>query len=149
MSSEKLTDDLMNVLKSAKPSDIAEFLDENPEDEKAFSSYMREMFKKKGIRQQEVFTRMGISYGYGYKLISGEKKTRQRDLIIELCLCAGFTLEEAQRALRLYGMASLYPKKPRDAVLIIAFNQGISDIGEVDKLLNEHGMDELYKCAER
>lgn len=139
----------MNVLKSAKPSDIAEFLDENPEDEKAFSSYMREMFKKKGIRQQEVFTRMGISYGYGYKLISGEKKTRQRDLIIELCLCSGFTLDEAQKALKLYGMAALYPKKPRDTVLIIAFNQEIYDIIETDKLLKDHGMDELYKCTER
>ena len=138
----------MNVLKSAKPSDIAEFLDENPEDEKAFSSYMREMFKKKGIRQQEVFTRMGISYGYGYKLISGEKKTRQRDLIIELCLCSGFTLDEAQKALKLYGMAALYPKTARDSVLIIALNQEICDIAEADKLLKEHGFEELYKGRE-
>ena len=141
------TDNLMNVLKSAKPEELPVFLEENKADEKPFSAYMRAMFRKKNIRQQDIFTRMNISYGYGYKLISEEKHTRQRDIIIEICLCAGFSLEEAQKALKVYGMAQLYPKTARDAVLIIAFNRQIYDLGEVDALLEKHGFEKLYKTA--
>lgn len=148
MADEKTTKSLMAVLRSAGPAQIDEFLKENPENENSFSDYMRSKFKEKGIKQQEVFTKINISYGYGYKLISGEKKTRQRDLIIEMCLTAGFSLNETQRALKLYQMAELYPKVSRDAVLIIALNQDIREISQVNTLLTEHGFEELYRAKE-
>ena len=137
----------MNVLKSVKPEELPAFFEKNQAQERSFSAYMRAMFRKKNVRQQDIFTRMNISYGYGYKLISGEKRTRQRDIIIEICLCAGFSLEEAQKALKIYGMAQLYPKTPRDAVFIIAFNNQVYDPGEVDALLEKYGFEKLYKTA--
>lgn len=138
----------MSVLKNTKPDETADFLRENPQTDRAFSSYMREMLKKKGKKQQDIFNAAGISYGYGYKVISGEKRTRQRDLILEICIEAGFSLEETQKALRLYEMAELYPKIPRDAVIIIALNQGSGTIENVNKLLTEHGFPALYQCGE-
>ena len=147
MNETSSTDNLMNVLKSAKPEELSAFFEENQAAEGSFSAYMRAMFRKKNVRQQDIFTRMNISYGYGYKLISGEKRTRQRDIIIEICLCAGFSLEEAQKALKAYGMAQLYPKTARDAVFIIAFNNQVYDPGEVDDLLEKYGFEKLYKAA--
>ena len=53
------------------------------------------------------------------------------------------TLEETQRALTLYGMAPLYPRIPRDAVLMIAFNKRCGSILEVNALLASHKLPTL------
>ena len=100
---------------------------------------MRSLIREKGVRLQDVFLLADISEGYGYKLISGEKHTRQRDVILKLCLTAGFSLEETQRALKLYGMSPLYARFPRDAVLISAISSGRREITEVNRLLEQNG----------
>ena len=110
---------------------------------KPFAAFMREKFREKSISQQRVFLAADISENYGYKLIAEEKHTRQRDTILRLCLAAEFSLEEAQKALRTYNMPILYPRVPRDAVFIIAFNRKIYDIHKVDILLTEHNMPPL------
>ena len=105
---------------------------------------MRETIKAKGLKQQDVFLSADISEGYGYKLISGEKHTNKRDVILRLCLGARFTLKETQTALRLYGFSPLYSKIDRDALLIIALNTGIYDIHEIDRLLSENHLEPVY-----
>lgn len=141
------TKNLDRVLSHAKPSDIEAYLSENRgnlhEEEWPFGRYMKERFREKGVKQQDVFLSGDLSEGYGYKIISGEKHTTQRDLILRLCFGGKFSLEETQRALKLYGMAPLYAKIPRDAVLMIAFNTKITDVFEVNNLLSEHEMEEL------
>lgn len=80
---------------------------------------------------------------YGYKLLSGEKHTRQRDVILRICYAAGLNLEQTQRALQKYEMPALYPKKPRDALLMILFNEWPGDIIELNEILNKNGMEPL------
>ena len=75
---------------------------------------------------------------YGYKLISEEKHTRQRDVILRLCYAAHFTLDETQQALRIYGMPELYARFERDALLMIAFNERPGSIIEVNAFLKSH-----------
>ena len=58
------------------------------------------MLKEKRITQQMVFLKADIPEKYGYKLLSGEKHTRQRDIILRICYAAELTLEQTQRALR-------------------------------------------------
>ena len=116
--------------------------------DRPFSGYIREVIRRKGLTQQEVFIAADISETYGYKLISGEKRTRQRDLIIKLCLSSKMDLTETQRALRLYGMSPLYPKIPRDAALIVAVNSGMFDISSVNALLAQNGMEPLSEDLE-
>jgi hypothetical protein len=77
---------------------------------------------------------------YGYKLLSGEKRTRQRDVILRICYAAEFTLKETQRALKKYRLPELYAKIPRDALLMIAFNERPGTITEVNVLLEQNGM---------
>ena len=144
----KTTGTLTRVLQNARPSDIDDYLADNAAsllaEEKPFTAYMRKTLHEKNIRQQEAFLAADISEGYGYKLIAGEKHTRRRDVILRLCLGGTFTLDEVQRALKLYGMSPLYARIPRDAVLMVAVNNKIYDTNEVDRLLAEHGQKPLY-----
>ncbi len=105
----------------------------------SFITYFKELFREKKLTQQIVFLKADIPERYGYKLLSGEKRTKQRDVILRICYAAEFTLEETQRALKKYGMPTLYAKIPRDVLLMIAFNERPGSIIEVNELLIKYG----------
>ena len=108
--------------------------------ERPWAEYMRGKFKEKGVLQQEVFLAADLPERYGYKLISEQKHTAQRDVILRICLAARFDLGETQEALILYGMAPLYARIPRDAAFIVAFRSRIYDIHDVDAILRENDL---------
>lgn len=58
------------------------------------------------------------------------------------------SLKETQRALELYGLPPLYPKKVRDAILIIAINRSIGSVDEVNEILETHGEPTLSRCRD-
>ena len=144
---QKNTKELVDILGKTHISEIDKFCKEQKDsmdpDEHAFSEYIKSLLKEKKMTQQMVFLKADIPERYGYKLLSGEKHTRQRDVILRICYAAEMTLEETQRALQKYGMPQLYAKIPRDALLIIIFNERPGGIIEVNELLNEKGMDML------
>lgn len=152
MIADKKTDELDRILKDVSPERVDAYFRENEafltETERPFTAYMRTVYKEKGLKQQEVFRAADISEGYGYKLIAQESLTRQRDVILRLCLAGHFSLEETNRALKLYGMSPLYAKVRRDAVLIITVNQRRYRIEDVNELLRHWGQEELYSCRE-
>ena len=146
--SKRLNQELLSVGASG----IAAFLKQHKEDlitsRRPFADYMRRKFKEKGLLRQNVFLAADLSENYGYKLIAEEKHTRQRDTILRLCLAAGFRLEEVQEALILYGMAPLYGRFPRDAVLTVAVQNGICELREVNRLLQSCGLAPLIEDYE-
>ena len=77
---------------------------------------------------------------YGYKLVSMQKHTTQRDTILRLCLAARFDLDETDKALILYGMAPLHARLPRDAAFIVAIQNRVYDIHDVDAILRENDL---------
>ncbi|MCR4647916.1 MAG: hypothetical protein K5776_02445 [Lachnospiraceae bacterium] len=135
------------ILTKVHMNNINKYLEENKDemvnDEHAFAEYMRLKFKEKGVLQQDVFLYADIPERYGYKLISQEKHTRQRDIILRICYSANFTLEETQKALRLYGMPELYTEFPRDVMIMVIFNDRPGDIIEVNSILRGNGMKPL------
>ncbi len=141
---EKDTNELENTLGKTHLSDYDKYLKNNKEsmlsESNSFSTYVKELMTKKGIKQQEVFLRADVPERYGYKLLSGEKHTKQRDVIVRICYAAEFTLSETQRALRKYGMAELYAKDERDALIMIAFNERPGSIIDVNTMLKSHGL---------
>jgi hypothetical protein len=145
--SEKLTKDLSEVLGKTHLADFDKYCKENKwsmnEDRGSFCIYVKELLNQKGITQQMAFLKADIPERYGYKLLSGEKHTRQRDVILRLCYAAEFTIEETQRALEKYEMPQLYPKIPRDALLIIIFNEHPGSIIDVNGILKEKGFEPL------
>ena len=148
---EKKTSELENVLGSTHLRDFEIYCNTNKEsmmsDEKTFSLYMKELFKEKDISQQVVFLKADIPERYGYKLLSGEKRTRQRDIILRICYAAGFTLAETQRALKEYEMPELYAKIHRDALLMIVFNERPGSVLDVNEILKNNGMEPLRTCG--
>lgn len=144
---EKDTNELENTLGKTHLSDYDKYLKNNKDsmlsESNSFSTYVKELMNKKGIKQQEVFLKADVPERYGYKLLSGEKHTKQRDVIVRICYAAEFTLSETQRALRKYGMAELYAKDERDAMIMIAFNERPGSIIDVNTMLKTHGLQPL------
>ena len=144
---EKDTNELEQELGRTHIDDYCEYALKNKDsmitDATSFSSYMKAIMRQRGISQQIAFLKADIPERYGYKLLSGEKHTRQRDVIIGICYASELTLKETQRALRKYGMPELYAKIPRDAMLMIAFNERPGSIIDVNSFLKENGMEPL------
>lgn len=143
----KTTEELEKVLGSTHINEADSFFSENADSiiqsDRPFSDYVRSLIKEKKLYQQDIFIKADIPDRYGYKLISEEKRTKQRDVILRLCYAAHFSLAETQKALKLYGMPQLYAKVPRDACLMIAFNDRPGDIIDVNTFLKQKGMEIL------
>lgn len=137
------------LIERIAPEDLPDFLGRNAgsmiSDPRPFAGYMRSKFKEKEVLQQNVFLAADISENYGYKLVSEEKHTVNRDTILRLCLGAGFDLEETQEALILYGMAPLYFRLPRDIVFIVAIRNRLYDVHRVNDLLIGCGQAPMVK----
>ena len=139
---EKNTDELEKLLKNTRIGDAPGFLAENRESmldaERGFYDHIKKTTQKNGLLLQKVFLDADIPERYGYKLISGEKHTKQRDIILRICYAAGMSLEETQHALALYGMPQLYARLSRDAVLMICFNERPGSILDVNEYLKKN-----------
>lgn len=144
---EKNTKELNEVLGKTNLSDFEKYCAENKESvsdsSEVFSIYVKNLLQEKKLTQQYVFLQADIPERYGYKLLSEEKRTRQRDVILRICYAAKFSLAETQRALKKYEMPELYAKVPRDALLMIAFNERPGSILDVNDLLNQKGLQPL------
>ena len=143
----KSTDELEKILGSTHINNISSYFTENEDsiinNEYAFHDFIRMLIIKKKLKQQDVFLAADIPEKYGYKLLSGEKHTKQRDVILRLCYAAELNLDETQKALKLYRMPELYAKIQRDALIMIAFNERPGSIIDVNSFLKKNGMDIL------
>ena len=140
MTYEEVSKTLDAAVTRLSPAELPQFLAAHKQEisECPFTEYMRMKFREKGISQQNIFLAADLPERYGYKLISGEKRTLQRDVILRICLAAAFQPEEVQEALILYGMAPLRARVPRDCAFIVAFCNRIHDIHDVDAILREN-----------
>lgn len=146
----KTTKELENVLSKTHPDNIDEYFD-NEKDElinDQFSNYMKSLIKKKKFLLQTVFLRADISERYGYKLLSNQKHTIQRDIILRICYASEFSLEETNRALKLYGMSPLYARIKRDAILMVAFENRPGDILDLNQFLKENNVEPLRNSGD-
>ncbi len=149
---EKKTEELIQILKSTHLGNFQDYYEKNKDsmysEATSFQVYVKNLAVEKKMTLRQIFIKAEIGEGYGYKLLSGEKRTRQRDVIIRLCYATEMSLEEAQRALKKYGMLELYAKNPRDAFLALLFRERPGDLQKVNELLEENGFDKLQACGE-
>ncbi len=146
---QKPTDELDKQLENTKPEQLAGYYKENdkymPDDEKGFYYYMKDVIESKNILLKDIYLQAGVSEKYGSKILFGEKHTKNRDLIIRLCIAGHFSLNEINRALKIYEMSPLYSKDRRDAAIIVAVNNRKYDMDEIDDILQQQGLDKLSK----
>lgn len=144
---EKSTDEVEKILEGMQPNQLNSFYKENNQhmidDNKAFYYFMKDVTESKGIFLKDMYIMAGVSESYGEKIVRMEKHTKNRDLIIRLCIAGHFSLIEINKALKLYGMNSLYAKDKRDACLIVAINNRIYDMLRIDEMLTQQGLTSL------
>ncbi len=143
------TDELDSLLSDTKPGQLDDYYRKNgkymADGEKAFYYYMKDVLDEKSIKLKDMYIAAGVSESYGSKILTMEKHTKDRDLIIRFCIAGHFTWEETGRALKLYGFSELYSKDPRDACIIVAVNNRVFDLYRIDSMLSEHGFEGLMK----
>ena len=144
---KKPTDELNSLLKDMKPDQLDHYFKDNEkylaDKNKGFYYYMKDVLDEKNIKLKDVYSFAGVSESYGSKILTMEKHTANRDLIIRFCIAGHFNWDETNRALKLYGFKELYSKDQRDAVLIVAINNRVFDLYDIDEILLQHGMERL------
>lgn len=102
---KKPTDELNNILSKVKPDQLDLYFKENEkymaDEKKGFYYYMKDVLEEKNIRLKDVYSFAGVTESYGSKIMTGEKHTKNRDLIIRFCIAGHFSWEETNRALKL------------------------------------------------
>lgn len=140
---EKPTNELDELLEKMKPGELSDFYKENSkylaDEKKAFYYYFKDVVESKNIFLKDIYSFAGVSESWGGKIVSMERHTVNRDLILRLCIAGHFSLEEINRALKLYGMNPLYAKDKRDAGIIVAVNNRIYDLADLDEILEGQG----------
>ena len=124
------TDDLRSELMDTP--DLTTFLAANEDNFSSASAVARlnEMLEKKGL------SKAGMSEIYLHQIFAGRRNPSRSRM---LCLCFGLSasLEETQELLRLCGLAELYPKVRRDAIIIYGLLHGMDLFAVNDRLFSE------------
>lgn len=133
----KDTNDLRQELMEA--ADLARFLAENQEnfENGSVGDLLRQLFRKRKISKATLAKQSGMSEVYLHQVFAGRRNPSRNRL---LCLCFGLTatLEETQELLKQCGLAQLYPKNKRDAILLYGIVNGMDLFAVNDKLFAEN-----------
>lgn len=134
---KKDTDDLQQELMDS--SDLTQFLSKNTEQfvDKSVTEALNQLFLRKNISKAALAKQAGMSEIYLHQIFAGRRNPSRNRL---LCLCYGLeaSVEETQELLKLCGMAQLYPKLKRDAIIYYGLLHKLSLFEINDKLFDEN-----------
>lgn len=103
--------------------------------------FFEDICSTKDIKKSVLIKNADIDRTYGYQILSGAKNP-SRDNILKLCISANLNLDESNKALKLGNVGELYPKNPRDSIIIFGINKNL-DLLKIDDLLFNRGFDVL------
>ena len=137
----KNTDELAHEIQESN--DIISYFERNREEIQtdSFSEYLEQWLRKKQLTRAEVVRASNLNKAYVYQIFSG-KKYPSRDKVIALTFGLHLTIEETQTLLKQAGYRELYPRDPRDALLLFALGRGM-DIISANELLFDHEIEVL------
>ncbi len=137
MGSTKSSEELLDILQSA-PS-FAQGREELKEYQitETLSETLNELLRRKKARPADVMIRSGLKKAYFYSLLSGTRDNPSRDVLIQLGFGFEMSFDEVQEFLKHRGAAQLYPRIPRDGVIIYCFQHRMS-LMDCDALLMEN-----------
>lgn len=133
---KKNTDDLQSELTAAP--NLSSFLSANREQfvDEDFAGMIQDLFRRSGLSKAALAKKAGISEVYLYQIFSGER-TPSRDRAICLCFGLSATLEETQEILKRNGLAQLYVKNRRDAIIVYGLTHDMELTEINDRLFAE------------
>ncbi len=139
---EKTTEELMEILKSKKS--IGAYFEEEV-NELEFSSlaeYLELLLREKCLKKSDVIRRSNLDKNYAYQIFNSNKTNPSRNKLLMLALGMGLQIIEARKLLKIAGACDLYPRNPRDSVILYCLNKG-STLMEVNELLNDYNLEIL------
>ena len=138
----KSTDDLQQELMDAM--NLNDFLSDNQNkfNSDSPSTLLSRIFERQNISKAALAKRSGMSEIYLYQIFSGRRNPSRNRLI---CLCYGLraNLNETQDLLKQCGLAELYPKNKRDAIIIFGLTHE-SDLYDINDKLFEEDEETLF-----
>ncbi|MCR1848547.1 hypothetical protein GKD14_15630 [Paeniclostridium sordellii] len=141
---ENETVELMSILKNI---DDESYLDEFVKitstnfSDLSLPNFFQNICKEKGISKSDLIKNAEIDRTYGYQILNGTKKP-SRDKLLKLCISASLDIEKSNKALKLGNVGQLYPKNPRDSIIIFGINKKLN-LFQIDELLFNRNFDTL------
>ena len=140
---KETTRHLEEMLKKMRGQDeVSDFLGKNWNTLSSFGEYYSKYISEKGIDVPDIIKKSGVSRNYIYNILNGDRAPG-RDKVLALCIAAGMSFMETDRALELAGERRIYPKDERDARIAIMINQGVQNVTDVNIMLDEYDLDPL------
>ena len=144
MEKRKTTDELLDILKNKNcrtqiQADIGcEQITES------LAECLNALIAQRGLKPADIMRKSGLKKAYFYSLLDGSRGNPSRDVLIQLGFGFEMSFDEVQEFLKHRGAAQLYPRIPRDGVIIYCFQRKMSLI-ECDILLSDNGEPLLTK----
>lgn len=108
----------------------------------SFAEYLNDYVIREKLSFADIMDRSNVSRNYFYNIVNGDRNPG-RDKIIALCVAAGMSYEEVNKALKIAKEGVLYPKDERDAYITVAINNGIKNVTEINLILDDAGLEAL------
>ncbi len=138
MKNRRTSDELLDILKNI--SSFTEIQDELKAEQitESLAEYLNTLVVQRKAKLPEVMRMSGLKKAYFYSLFNGTRDNPSRDVLIQLGFGFEMSFDEVQAFLRHRGAAQLYPRIPRDSIIIYCFQRSMSII-DCDLLLEENG----------
>ena len=132
----KTTDELVHEITGS--SNIRDYFERNQDELNlsGFPDYLNFWLKEKNRTKADVVRGSNQNKAYVYQIFSG-KKYPSRDKVIALAFGLGLCAEETQTLLKQAGYRELYPRDPRDTLILFAISQNMGII-QTNELLYEN-----------
>ena len=124
----------MRLLNEGALSDVVHAEDLLP----TFPNQLARLCAERETARERVIQRAQIERSYGHQLFNGTRRP-SRDKVIQLAFGFGLDVEGAQELLKIARQAPLYPKIPRDIVLLRCLHEKRS-VWEAQDALDSMGL---------
>ena len=137
----RTTDELIHEIQES--TDIVGYFEHNRQELhlNSFQECLESWLKLKQLTRAQVVRRSNLNKAYVYQIFSG-RKYPSRDKVISLAFGLGLDASETQTFLKQAGYRELYPRDPRDALLLFAFGKGMTLL-DANELLYDHEIEVL------
>lgn len=126
-----LTEDLLERLLASSSLDV--FLPDEDIEDCELTGYLSHLLSIHGLKRAAVARESGVNPTFVYDIFAGKSKPG-RDRAIMLALGLHCSLGETQGLLRRVGVAELWCKMRRDAIIMWCINEGFSRVQTDDEL---------------
>ncbi len=145
---EKSTGYFDKILKNSSLNDYDSIVKELPsKKELSFTEYFNRFVFEHELVLSDIIKSSLISKDYAYQLINGRKKPT-KDRVIALCVAAGMSFDEINRALKICNVGTLYSKNDRDTAITLCIHNNVNSVAGINDFLFDHDLPILETSKE-